>query len=834
MNKLVVALSGILLAAVVQLGAAGNDWKISYTQALAEAGRSNKPIFALFSGSDWCSPCIKLEKTILDTEEFRKFATLNLVLLQVDFPRRKKMMPIQRQMNEELSKKFGVDSFPTILILSPKGSVLDQLGFEGQTPEEFIEEVKDAMMVVVGPPKVPPLLGKPASAKAEKLYRAIQFPAPEKAVTGYNEQLRRKNYAWLRRILVEQPLKASELNEETAGWVDGMLRFYCWLADRKDLAAHAEKGVVIYEKNNAQSPYFSACLLWMLPDTSRIWRTLNRQVMSGLTKKPAPHPMLAVIYRQRIGRNVYPVMVKAIASGGMDAAPLSTVSYYIEEYGDEEKYPNVIQSLKESKIDPWMAMVLEGIVEWRKAWKERGSGYADTVTDQRWQGFKVHGDKAYEFLVKAWQLHPELPQSAAYLVDVASGRGGLAEAVTWFNRAVAAQIDYRPAYNHMLWALRPRWHGSWHMMVAFGQRAADIDPRLYETIAPLTYIWAVQDIGGEMNLLERRRFLREQFPAVKKILERKIAAAGQYNDQATVRHLTTIIGKHQLLCGDYEGAKKTLALAPGNDNGHNYLPCRTQSYMGSSRQEMDMEIALATGVYAAAFRENDAEIDKGNLTEAAIKYTKLLPGITDPLTRTVVEEKAARLFCPGNQLSFENSKPLFILARYGSIEGVKAFLDAGYDVNARGIDNRTLLQYSLWQRFDLENGNRQEEYAQSKIAMLKFLMSRGADLNALAGPRWTALHLAISCKLPAAVTAFILEQPGVKINAGDIDNETPLIWCAMLDFPEHAKLLLDHGADPNCRTNSGQTALDRAKSDRMRKLLLSKGGKSGAEAGEGK
>jgi len=106
-----------------------------------------------------------------------------------------------------------------------------------------------------------------------------------------------------------------------------------------------------------------------------------------------------------------------------------------------------------------------------------------------------------------------------------------------------------------------------------------------------------------------------------------------------------------------------------------------------------------------------------------------------------------------------------------------------------------------------------------KIDMLKFLLSRGADINALAGPQWTALHLSISNRLPVPVVDFILKQKGVNINCGDCDKETPLMWCAMLNLTKHARFLLSKGADPNVKDRRGKRAIDYAKSTEMRQIL---------------
>ena len=64
-------------------------WLTSLAEAKAEAAKRKVPILADFSGSDWCGWCIKLDKEVFSTDAFRKYASENLVLLLVDFPRTK-------------------------------------------------------------------------------------------------------------------------------------------------------------------------------------------------------------------------------------------------------------------------------------------------------------------------------------------------------------------------------------------------------------------------------------------------------------------------------------------------------------------------------------------------------------------------------------------------------------------------------------------------------------------------------------------------------------------------------------------------------------------------
>ncbi|HZE56338.1 MAG TPA: thioredoxin family protein [Chthoniobacterales bacterium] len=120
---------------------AASDWETDYTKALAKARAENKHVFLDFTGSDWCGPCISLRKQVLSSKEFAAYAAKNLVLVEIDFPQRKKQSAELKKQNEKLSKQYGIDEkgFPTIVLLDPAGKVIREFtGYEGEPSAEII------------------------------------------------------------------------------------------------------------------------------------------------------------------------------------------------------------------------------------------------------------------------------------------------------------------------------------------------------------------------------------------------------------------------------------------------------------------------------------------------------------------------------------------------------------------------------------------------------------------------------------------------------------------------------------------------------------------------
>ncbi|MEA2709813.1 MAG: hypothetical protein QOF78_2414 [Phycisphaerales bacterium] len=149
--------------------------------------------------------------------------------------------------------------------------------------------------------------------------------------------------------------------------------------------------------------------------------------------------------------------------------------------------------------DPWLREMILGSADVKAAWHYRGGGWANTVTDGGWAGFNRHLDQARDHLTAAWKLQPKFPEAAAEMITVAMGAGDrLGESDrAWFDRAVAAQFDYAPAYASFLWASRPRWGGTIGKMYDFGVECAQT--KRYDTRVPRFLLRALDDIASDMN-----------------------------------------------------------------------------------------------------------------------------------------------------------------------------------------------------------------------------------------------------------------------------------------------------------------------------------------------
>jgi thiamine biosynthesis lipoprotein len=111
-------------------------------EAFLNASTTKKKVLVIFSGSDWCAPCVQLDKTIISSTAFLDFAKDNLVIIKADFPQRKKLPKEKQAQNEALAAKYNpTGEFPEMVLIRSDQSVVAKLIYSNQSPEQFIYEI---------------------------------------------------------------------------------------------------------------------------------------------------------------------------------------------------------------------------------------------------------------------------------------------------------------------------------------------------------------------------------------------------------------------------------------------------------------------------------------------------------------------------------------------------------------------------------------------------------------------------------------------------------------------------------------------------------------------
>ena len=141
MKKIIVAFLVLLVNISTTVA---QEWQTDIIVAKEMATAKNQPIILVFQGSDWCAPCIKLDRQIWSTETFKKYAKENYVMLQADFPKRKKnalseTLTISNAKLAETYNKNGI--FPFVVVLDANGTVLGETSYKKTTPENYIKEL---------------------------------------------------------------------------------------------------------------------------------------------------------------------------------------------------------------------------------------------------------------------------------------------------------------------------------------------------------------------------------------------------------------------------------------------------------------------------------------------------------------------------------------------------------------------------------------------------------------------------------------------------------------------------------------------------------------------
>ncbi len=114
--------------------------------SLSQAKQEHKKLLFFFSGSDWCSPCVKFKKTFIDNDDFKSFSDANLIVFNADFPRQKKNALSKEQIaeNEKLAEKYNPNGiFPMIILFNENGKIIQKWEkLPSETVSVFVEQLK--------------------------------------------------------------------------------------------------------------------------------------------------------------------------------------------------------------------------------------------------------------------------------------------------------------------------------------------------------------------------------------------------------------------------------------------------------------------------------------------------------------------------------------------------------------------------------------------------------------------------------------------------------------------------------------------------------------------
>ncbi len=123
------------------LNMTAQNWQADYNKAQELASQNDQKLILVFSGSDWCTPCIKLENDIWKSEEFQHYAADHYVLYKADFPRKKanKLPKELAAQNAALAEKYNPNGyFPLVVVINSNGQVIGNTAYKDINPQAYI------------------------------------------------------------------------------------------------------------------------------------------------------------------------------------------------------------------------------------------------------------------------------------------------------------------------------------------------------------------------------------------------------------------------------------------------------------------------------------------------------------------------------------------------------------------------------------------------------------------------------------------------------------------------------------------------------------------------
>lgn len=118
------------------------NWTDNLEKAIEQAKKENKVVLVNFTGSDWCIWCKRLSAEVFQQKEFEEYAKKSLVLVMLDFPKDIQQSQETKAYNQKLAQKYGIQGFPTILLINGNGQLIAQTGYQPGGAAKYVEHLK--------------------------------------------------------------------------------------------------------------------------------------------------------------------------------------------------------------------------------------------------------------------------------------------------------------------------------------------------------------------------------------------------------------------------------------------------------------------------------------------------------------------------------------------------------------------------------------------------------------------------------------------------------------------------------------------------------------------
>jgi tetratricopeptide (TPR) repeat protein len=259
-----------------------------------------------------------------------------------------------------------------------------------------------------------------------------------------------------------------------------------------------------------------------------VWASIAGALIADPSAGPSGEAM-KVVHMQELGYELglklqareYDAVAEVLASYRdqqsvtVDGADVYTL--LVHELAGHEQLGGVLEAWCDEFEEEPVAHTVYGAWLVAAAWRERGGGWAHSVSSEGWDGFRRNLELAELRFAQAYSLNPGAYVACKEMITVKMGQSDSVARGLWFERAIEINPSYLAAYVAQAWALYPRWGGSEAEVLEFIERARAADPIL----AWLKIYWlnterdlAVKDVKSEeaQELRDLYRGLHEHLP----------------------------------------------------------------------------------------------------------------------------------------------------------------------------------------------------------------------------------------------------------------------------------------------------------------------------------
>ena len=286
---------------------------------------------------------------------------------------------------------------------------------------------------------------------------------------------------------------------------------------------------------------------------------------------------------------------------------------------DDFPYPGRLDLYEAVKkrpgVDPYVLNTVGGRCHLREGWRLRGEGWGYQISEEGWKGFEEQSKEAYKLFLAAWKLHPEYPEAPTGLMEIAMiGVAPPEDSVRlWFDRALAAQMDYIPAYDEYFRSLLPRWGGSHEEIYGFGVEC--LKTGRFDTHVPSQFSSALNHIASDVD--PDRSYMRK--PETAKHLKEMMDGYEKTGLMGGVERCRTLKALYLWSAGHYPDAKLVM-----DELGDRADKSVAQENFGTSLDKVREELAVLGVEPGLGLAEVQKLYDGGEPSKALVACKQVL------------------------------------------------------------------------------------------------------------------------------------------------------------------------------------------------------------------